>query len=69
MNRDGSDKRRITNNSTEDFFPTWSPEGDRIAFVSYESDYSMIYTYDIGSAKLTPVVLGRHIIGPISWRP
>ena len=69
MNRDGSDMHRITNNATEDFFPAWSPEGDRIAFVSYESDYSVIYTYDISSAKLTPVALGRHIIGPISWRP
>ena len=34
MNADGSGQTRLTNNPAADGFPTWSPDGTRIAFVS-----------------------------------
>ena len=34
MNRDGSNIRRLTNNTAIDSTPTWSPSGNQIAFVS-----------------------------------
>ncbi len=37
MNADGSDVRQLTNNETLDADPTWSPDGEQIAFVRAES--------------------------------
>ena len=34
MNADGSDQRNVTGDSGDDFWPVWSPDGQRISFVS-----------------------------------
>ena len=33
MNADGSDRTRLTNNFVNDFDPSWSPDGTKIAFI------------------------------------
>src|SRR5262252_8296324 len=37
MNADGTNQMRLTNNPGVDDYPTWSPEGKKIAFVSQDS--------------------------------
>ncbi len=34
MNADGSDPRRLTNQAGDDYWTTWSPDGEQIAFAS-----------------------------------
>ena len=35
MNADGTEVRQLTDNDSEEGFPSWSPDGKQIAFVSY----------------------------------
>ena len=42
-NRDGSNVRRLTNNSAVDITPTWSPSGTQIAFTSDRTGVAQIY--------------------------
>ena len=32
MSEDGSDETRLTEEDADDFDPSWSPDGDKIAF-------------------------------------
>jgi Tol biopolymer transport system component len=41
MNADGSDLKQLTNRPGEDREPVWSPDGTKIAFVSYGKDTSI----------------------------
>jgi len=44
MNADGSDQTRITNNNFQDSFPSYSPDGTRLAFTTNRDGDFEIYT-------------------------
>ena len=46
MNADGTDVRQLTDNGALDWDASWSPDGDRIAFVSDRYDYAEIFVMD-----------------------
>jgi len=58
MNRDGSDKRRLTDDPALDEYPTWSPDGDRLAFQSTRESGFDIYV--MGSDGQDPTNITRH---------
>ena len=53
MNADGSALSRLTNNPTVDVFPSWSPDGTRIAFTSDREGGPEIYIVNADGTDLT----------------
>ena len=43
MNPDGSKLRNLTKNQNEDYFHSWSPDGNKILFVSTRDGNGEIY--------------------------
>jgi Tol biopolymer transport system component len=43
MNPDGTEQTRLTNNPGKDEYPSWSPDGKRIAFGSDRNSHSDVY--------------------------
>lgn len=52
---DGSDLRRLTTHSAVDDYPTWSPDGSRVAFASARSGNLDIYVMDADGSNLRRV--------------
>jgi TolB protein len=46
MNLDGTDRRRLTDNDTGDGSPAWSPDGEKIAFVSNRAESAPCLFHD-----------------------
>ncbi len=53
MNADGRDQTRLTNNSTEDRTPVWSPDGRRLAFISNRQGSFDIYVMNANGGEQT----------------
>lgn len=69
MDADGGGQTRLTENSGEDFSPTWSPDGTRLAFVSNRDGNTEIYVMNAdgtGQTRLTNNTAGD--ISPV-WSP
>ena len=50
MNADGTGVTRLTNNQRDNYGPSWSPDGRRIAFVSTRDGNDEIYVMDAGGS-------------------
>lgn len=49
---DGSGYKRLTNNNYWDLYPTWSPDGTQIAFLSFRNENLDIYKMDADGSNI-----------------
>lgn len=69
MDADGGGQTRLTENTAEDYSPTWSPDGSRLAFVSTRDGNPEIYVMNAdGSAQTRLTNNSASDLGPV-WKP
>src|SRR5262245_45190908 len=70
MNPDGTGITQLTYNLDSDTSPTWSPDGQRIAFTSYRDGNSEIYVMDANGSNQVRVTETEndHEYNPL-WSP
>lgn len=66
---DGSQHRKLTSREVSESSPRWSPNGDRLAFVSGTGEGSEIYMYWLGSGKLAKITQLPFSPSSITWSP
>ena len=70
MRADGSDVRRLTNDSASDASPTWSPDGSAIAFVSDRDGTRDLYVMRPDGQGLTRLTVGAGVTKDVPrWAP
>mgnify|MGYP006270892699 CR=1 FL=1 len=52
MNADGSGQTRLTDDPADDYYPSWSPDGARIAFTSERNGQAEIYAMNADGSGL-----------------
>ena len=67
MDADGGNARKLTKNGRS-WRPSWSPDGERIAFVSDRGDLE-IYVMKADGRKPRNLTNNRHDDGALSWSP
>ena len=69
MNSDGSNQTRITNNSSSDYFPSWSPDGKKIVFYSTRDGNREIYIMNSDGSNQTNISNNPSFDIAPSWSP
>jgi len=69
MNVDGSTQTRLTKNSYNDYFPSWSPEGSKIVFHSRRDGNFEIYVMNADGSTQTRLTNNAAIDMRPSWSP
>jgi Tol biopolymer transport system component len=69
MEADGSNQVRLTNNNTEDWGPTWSPDGKRIVYSSNLDESVDIYVTSSDGSKTVNLTENNADDYSPSWSP
>lgn len=66
---DGTGHQKMTSREVSESRPTWSPDGQRLAFVSATDEGSEIYIYWLDSGKFARLTQLPASPGSLSWSP
>ena len=66
---DGFNPRTVFSSSKQLMSPTWSPDGRRVTYVSFENDRTEIFTQDVATGKRTRVSSQPGINSAPAWSP
>jgi TolB protein len=69
MNADGSAQTNLANNPADDFAPTWSPDGTRIAFFPVRDGNFEIYVMRADGSDLTRLTYDPAVDSFPAWSP
>src|SRR5436190_14728740 len=65
----GGEPRQLTNDEHSSVSPRWSPDGEKLAFISARDGEGQIWTMDVSSGKLTKVTTLSTGAGDPVWSP
>jgi len=66
---DGANAKQITQHGSISIKPKFSPDGSKIAYVSYKDRYPFLYILDRASGKSTPLSKNVGLNAAASWTP
>ena len=69
LNADGTSHRKLTSREVNESKATWSPDGNRIAFVSNTKEGSEIYMYWVLTGQIAKLSQLEMSPGDITWSP
>ena len=66
---DGVNEQTLLSSSEPIISPSWSPDGKKVAYVSFETGLAKVYIQNIASGKREPVLSKNTQISSPSWSP
>ena len=72
MNTDGTNQTNISNNDSDEMYPSWSPDGSKIAFASHKIEGGHIYVMNADGTNQTRLTNNDQLDGTNyapSWSP
>jgi TolB protein len=69
VNADGTARTRLTSDPAEEFSPTWSPDGTKIAFSRFTSGHFQIFVMNADGTAATQLTFGDRPATGAAWSP
>ena len=69
INADGSEHQKLSSQEVNEGNPSWSPDGQRIAFTSSTDQGSELFVYWVKTGKIAKLSQLEHSPSGISWSP